>query len=142
MGNSVNRVYLLGNIGKKPELRFTQSGTGVLSFRMATNERFKDKNGEWQERAEWHTVVVWGKRAEGLSTLDLAGQKILVEGRIQTREYERGGEVKYFTEIVANDIVLCGSPRGAARQPASDPGIALPEDPGRGVDDFGDDLPF
>jgi single-strand DNA-binding protein len=118
---------------------------------MATNERFKDKAGEWQERAEWHTVVVWGKRAEGLAKLDLKGSKIYVDGRLQTRSWEdKEGNKRYSTEIVAQDVVLLGATRGAQeRQPGDDdPGPTAPRhtsgpatvDPG--WPDPTDDLPF
>jgi single-strand DNA-binding protein len=99
----------MGNLGQNPELRYTQSNQAVLSLRMATNERFKNRDGEWQERTEWHTVVVWGKRAEGLNRVVSKGTPLLVEGRLQTRQWEdKQGQKRYTTEVVAREILLLG----------------------------------
>jgi single-strand DNA-binding protein len=140
MASGLNRVYLLGNLGQNPELRATQSGQSVLSIRLATNERFKNSEGEWVDRAEWHSIVVWGKRAEALS-------KILVEGRIQTRKWEdKEGNTRYTTEIIAREILLLGRKGdGNGPPPHGDEdyggGAGAGADPGGGDYDDGD-IPF
>lgn len=114
----MNRAFLLGNIGQDPELRYTGSGTAVLNIRMATSERYKDRQSdEWKESTEWHSVTVWDKRAEALSKFLRKGSKILVEGTIQTRSYEgRDGTKRYSTEIKARDIVLLDKREDGERQ--------------------------
>ena len=105
----LNKVMLIGNLGQDPELKFTQGGQSVLKIRLATTETFLNKAGERQERTEWHTVVLWGKRAEALHKFLHKGKTIYVEGRIQTRSYEdKDGVKKYATDINANDIILLG----------------------------------
>lgn len=109
MAEGLNKVLLIGNVGQNPELRFTQSNQAVLSLRIATNERFKNRDGEWQERTEWHTVVVWGRRAEGLSKVVSKGSQLFIEGRLQTRSYEdKQGQKRYATEVVARDVIFVG----------------------------------
>lgn len=109
MAEGLNKVLLIGNLGQNPEIRYTQSGQAVLSLRMATNERFKNRDGEWQDRTEWHTVVVWGKRAEGLNRVVSKGTHLFIEGRLQTRSWEdKQGQKRYTTEIVAREIILLG----------------------------------
>jgi single-strand DNA-binding protein len=99
----------MGNLGQTPELRTTQSGQSVLSMRMATNERYKNNDGEWVDRAEWHSIVVWGKRAEALSKILSKGSPLLIEGRLQTRKWEdKEGNTRYTTEIVAREVLLQG----------------------------------
>jgi len=126
MANGLNRVYLIGNLGQTPELRYTQSEQAVLSLRLATNERFKNRDGEWQDRTEWHTVVVWGRRAEGLAKIVKKGTQLCAEGRLQTRQWEdRQGEKRYTTEVVAREIILLGGRRdgdgyGGAPPPGDD----------------------
>ena len=80
MGEGLNKVMLIGNLGQNPELRYTQSGQAVLSLRMATNERYKNRDGEWQDKTEWHTIVVWGKRAEGLRYQARVGEELARRG--------------------------------------------------------------
>lgn len=105
----LNRVTLLGNLGADPELRMTSGGQAVLKMRMATSETYLDRDKKRQERTEWHSVVVWGKRAEGLAKLLGKGSRLLVDGRIQTQSYEdAAGQKRYRTEIVANDVLLQG----------------------------------
>jgi single-strand DNA-binding protein len=108
MAKSVNKVILVGNLGKDPEVKFTPSGTPVAKFSLATNERYKDKAGEWQDRTEWHNIVAWQRLAEIVGEYVKKGSKIYIEGRIQTSSWEdkQSGEKKYRTEIVANDLVL------------------------------------
>ena len=107
MAKSVNKVILIGNLGKDPEVKYTPSGTPVAKFSLATNERYKDKSGEWQDRTEWHNIVAWQRLAEIVGEYVKKGQKLYIEGRIQTRSWEdKDGQKKYMTEIVANDLVL------------------------------------
>jgi len=109
MAEGVNKVLLIGNLGQQPELRFTKSEQAVLSLRIATNERFKNRDGEWQDRTEWHTVVVWGRRAEGLNKVVKKGTHLYIEGRLQTRSWEdKQGQKRYTTEVVAKEVVLLG----------------------------------
>src|SRR3954470_8355177 len=108
MSEGMNRVILLGNLGGDPELRYTQTGTAVLSVRMATNESWLDRNKENQERTEWHSVVVWGARAEALSKLLTKGSQVLVEGSLRTSSYEKDGIKRSKTEIHAREICFAG----------------------------------
>ena len=109
-GKSLNRVTLIGNLGKDPEVKFTPSGTPVAKIALATNERFKDKNGEWQDRTEWHNVVLWQRLAEIAGEYLKKGGKVYIEGRLQTRSWDdkTSGQKKFMTEVVANDLVLLG----------------------------------
>ena len=110
MAKSVNKVILIGNLGKDPEVKFTPSGTAVAKFSLATNERYKDKSGEWQDRTEWHNIVAWQRQAEIIGEYVKKGNKLYIEGRLQTSSWEdkQSGEKKYRTEIIAQDIVLLG----------------------------------
>ena len=113
MSDGLNKVMLLGNLGQDPELRYTQGGQAVLNLRIATNESYLNKDGQRQERTEWHAVIIWGKRGEGLSKVLSKGKQIFVEGRLQTRSWEdKQGNKRYTTEIVANDVVLLGGGGG------------------------------
>jgi single-strand DNA-binding protein len=114
MAEGLNRAILVGNLGMDPELKFTQGGQAVLRIRLATSDSFLNKSGERQERTEWHTVVVWGKRAESLNKILSKGRTIWVEGRIQTRSWEdkKDGSKRYATEINAQNIGLVGSGGG------------------------------
>lgn len=161
----LNRAILIGNLGTDPELKFTQSSQAVLRLRLATTETFLGKNRERQEKTEWHTVVVWGNRAEALNKILSKGSRICVEGRIQTRDWEdKQGQKRYTTEINAQNIVLLGGGargeggRGGAGGGGSEyqgrggGGGAASDFPASGgggesfpVDDFGppdDDIPF
>lgn len=115
MPKSVNKVILVGNIGKDPDVKYTPSGVPVAKFSLATNERFKGKSGEWQERTEWHNVTAWQRLAEIVGEYVQKGNKLYVEGRLQTSSWEdrQSGDKKYKTEIVAHDLVLLGSNNGA-----------------------------
>jgi single-strand DNA-binding protein len=116
MAEGLNRAILVGNLGMDPELKFTQGGQAVLRIRLATSESFVNKSGERQDRTEWHTVIVWGKRAEALNKILSKGRTIWVEGRIQTRSWEdKDGGKRYATEINANNIGLVGSGGGGGR---------------------------
>jgi single-strand DNA-binding protein len=107
MAKSVNKVILLGNVGKDPEVKFLPSGSAVANFTLATSERFKDKSGEFQERTEWHNLVAYQRLAEIVRDYVKKGSKLYIEGRIQTRSWDdKDGQKKYRTEIVVNDLVL------------------------------------
>lgn len=111
MAKSINKVILVGNVGKNPEVKYTPNGVAMAKFSVATNERFKDKSGEWQDRTEWHNVVAWQRLAEIVGEYVQQGAKLYIEGKLQTSSWEdrNNGEKKYRTEIVARDIVLLGS---------------------------------
>jgi len=109
----VNKVMLIGRLGKDPELRYTQQGLAVANFTLATNESFNNREGERQERTEWHRIVAWGKQAEFCSNYLAKGRQVFVEGRIQTREWEdKEGEKRRTTEIVAQSIQALGARQG------------------------------
>lgn len=105
---SVNKVILLGNLGKDAETKFTPGGTPVTKFSLATSRRWKDKQtGDWKEETDWHNIVLW--QAENLANYLTKGQKVYIEGRIQTRSYDdKDGKKQWFTEIVAEEIILVG----------------------------------
>jgi single-strand DNA-binding protein len=113
----VNKVILVGNLGKDPEVKYTPNSTAVAKFSLATNERFKDKAGEWQDRTEWHNIVAWQRLAEIVGEYIKKGSKVYIEGRLQTSSWEdkQSGEKKYRTEIIAQDLVMLGG-RGDAEQ--------------------------
>jgi single-strand DNA-binding protein len=109
MAGGVNKVILVGHLGADPDMRYTPSGQGVCELRLATSESWNDKNGQRQERTEWHRIVVWGKRAEVCSKYLAKGRQVFVEGRIQTRTYDdKDGNKRYITEIIANDVQFLG----------------------------------
>jgi single-strand DNA-binding protein len=107
---SVNKVILIGNLGKDPEMKFTQAGMPVAKFSIATNERFKDKDGNWQDRTEWHNVVAFQKLAEIIGQYLKKGGKCYIEGSLRTGSWDdkETGKKMYKTEIIANDLVLLG----------------------------------
>jgi single-strand DNA-binding protein len=107
---SVNKVILIGNLGKDPEVKFTPQGTPVAKITLATNERFKGKDGEWQDRTEWHNVVLWQRLAEIAGEYLKKGGKVYIEGRLQTRSWDdkTSGQKKYMTEVVGSDLILLG----------------------------------
>jgi single-strand DNA-binding protein len=110
MAKSVNKVILVGNLGKDPEIKYTPSGTPVAKFSLATNESYKDKAGQWQERTEWHNIVAWQRLAEIVGEYVKKGSKVYIEGRLQTSSWDdkESGQKKYKTEIVAHELVLLG----------------------------------
>ena len=111
MPKSVNKVILVGNVGKDPEVKYSPSGTPVAKFSMATNERFKDRRGKWQDRVEWHNIVAWQRLAEIVGEYVAIGSKLYIEGKLQTSRWEdhQSGQIKYRTEVMAREIVLLGS---------------------------------
>ena len=126
---SVNKVILIGNLGRDPELRYTKSGQAVANFSIATNEKWTDKEGARQERTEWHRIVAWGKTGELCSQYLAKGRSAYIEGRLQTREYEdKEGIKRYTTEIIAQNVTFLGgrgeggAPPGAAGSGGTPPG--------------------
>lgn len=113
---SVNKVILIGNLGGAPEVRYTQSGQVVASFNVATNEKWKGKDGQNQEKTEWHKIVAWGKTAENCGQYLNKGSPVYIEGRLQTREWEdkNGGGKRYATEVLVQSIQFLGGGRGQA----------------------------
>lgn len=112
---SVNKVLLVGNLGRDAEVRYTPGGAPVASFSIATTENWTSKDGEKHEQTEWHRIVLWGKQAETLQPYLTKGKQIFVEGRLQTRQWEKDGQKHYTTEIKADRIVLLGGGRGSER---------------------------
>ncbi len=111
---SLNKVMLIGNLGDDPEVRATPGGQSVATLRMATNERWTDKNGQQQERTEWHRVVVWGKQADQCKEYLHKGRQVYVEGRMQTREWQdKEGHRRFTTEVVAQRVQFLGGRDGA-----------------------------
>lgn len=107
---SVNKVILIGNLGKDPEIKYTPQGTAVAKFSLATSRNFKGKDGQWQEQTDWHNVVAWEGLAKVAGDYLKKGGKVYIEGRLQTRSWDdkQSGQKKYMTEVVASDLVLLG----------------------------------
>ncbi len=113
----VNKVILIGNLGKDPELRYTPSGQPVATFSLATTERWTDRNGQRQDRTEWHNVVAWGKLGELVNQYLKKGRSAYIEGRITTRSWDdKDGNKRYKTEIVANQVHFLGSSAGQSTE--------------------------
>ena len=140
---SVNKVILVGNLGRDAELRYTPGGAAVATLNLATTEVWNDKQGQKQEKTEWHRIVLWGKQAETLQEYLTKGKQIYVEGRLQTRQWDdKDGHKRYTTEVKADRITLLGGggrgsmDRGEAAHPAS----SADEPPVGPITD--DDIPF
>ena len=148
MARSINKVFLIGNLGSDPEaLRYTPQGVAVVNIRLATNETWKDKQtGEQQQRTEWHRVVLYGRLAEIVQQYLRKGSKVWVEGRLQTREWEREGQKQYTTEIIANELVMLDSRNtmGDSNWDAAPSSSSRSQEPSRPAnnDTFDDDIPF
>ena len=162
MAKSVNKVILIGHLGKDPEVKYTPSGVPMATFSLATNERYKDKSGQWQDRTEWHNLIAWQRLAEIVGEYTQKGSHVYVEGRLQTSSWDdkQSGDKKYRTEIVVRDISLLGGSReqqagrpvgnGARRNGSSakthesfdqrHPGNSYEELPEAGITD--EDIPF
>jgi single-strand DNA-binding protein len=141
---SLNKVMLIGNLGKDPEVRYTQAGTAVASFSLATSERFKGKTGEWEEKTEWHNITLWGRLAEISGEYLSKGKTVYIEGRLQTRKWQdRDGKDRYTTEIVGDRMqMLSGKGDGGARQGGgreAEQATQVNEEPAFNPDD---DIPF
>lgn len=141
---SLNKVMLIGNLGKDPEVRYTTAGTAVASFSIATSERFKNKTGEWDERTEWHNITLWGRLAEIAGEYLAKGKTVYIEGRLQTRKWQdKDGRDRYTTEIVGEKMQMLGGkgePRsGAGKGATEDRDFPQYEEPAFNPDD---DIPF
>jgi single-strand DNA-binding protein len=140
---SLNKVMLIGNLGKDPELRFTQNGRAVARFPVATSEQWTDQSGQRQDRTEWHNVVVWGKQAETCGQYLSKGRQVFIEGSIRSRQYDdKEGQKRYITEVIAQRVQFLGGGRGEGSgrgapmgggEGGDAPPAPMPED---------DDIPF
>jgi single-strand DNA-binding protein len=152
---SVNKVIIIGNLGRDPETRYMPDGGAICNISVATTDKWKDKNGEMQEKTEWHRVAFFGKLAEIAGEYLKKGSQVYVEGRLQTRKWQdKDGQDKYSTEIVANQMQMLGSRQGmggggrAAESAgpeeggSSKPAGKAPAKSGGKFDDFEDDIPF
>ena len=141
MSRSLNKVQLIGNLGKDPELKYTPSGVAVATFSIATSESWKDQDGNQQEKTEWHNIVAWRKLAEICGEYLKKGKKVYLEGKLQTRNYEKDGVKRYVTEIVADQLIMLdgGGGSGAGR---SNSGSAAESAPTHADVPKDDDLPF
>jgi len=120
--NGLNKVTLLGNVGKDPELHATKNNSSVVNFPLATTESWKNKDGEWDNRTEWHKIVAWGNKADYAGKYFKKGFTVLVEGKLQTRKYDdKNGVTHYVTEIVASDFILISSGAKGATNPGPQP---------------------
>lgn len=144
----INKVILIGNLGADPEIRYTQSGTPVVNFRIATTERWKGQDGQQQENTEWHSIVAWRRLAEICSEFLSKGSKVYIEGKLQTRKWQdQNGNDRYTTEIVARDMQML-SPRGTGTNAGG--GDSYASNNNDGYQDYppepppntGDDVPF
>ena len=164
MAAGVNKVILIGNLGRDPELRYTQSGQAVANFTLATTETWNKREGGREERTEWHRIVAWGRTAELCAQYLSKGRTVYVEGRLQTREWEnREGQKQKTTEVVALSVQFLGGPRGSGANAAQDSGANAaqagganaaqaggtgggsdsgPQDPGDDGPPPGEDIPF
>ncbi len=145
---SVNKVILVGNVGKDPEVRHLDSGVAVTKFPFATSETYTAKNGERVSNTEWHNIVLWRGLAEVAEKYVKKGSKLFLEGKITSRQYEKDGQTKYFTEIVVNNMVMLDSKNTAppeeskdnlSQAPTPDTTVNKPETEDTGGDE---DLPF
>ena len=140
---SVNKVILIGNLGKDPELRFTSTGSAVARFPIATSEVWNDRDGNKQERTEWHNIIVWGKQGESCSQYLAKGRQVFVEGSIRSRSYDdKTGTKRYVTEIVAQRIRFLGGGGGTRMAPEVEGGGTDEISTGGGQPPFDDDIPF
>lgn len=154
MSEGLNRWMGIGNLGADPELRMTAGGQAILKLRLACTESYLDKSNTRQERTEWVSVTIWGKRGEALAKILTKGSSLYVEGSLRTSSYEKDGEKRYRTELVASNVVLTGgrsagtqgsAPGAGARPPRPPQDAAAPAAPAP-QDDYGDfsggDIPF
>ena len=156
---SVNKVILIGNLGRDPETRYTTGGDAVTTLNIATSEQWKDKSGEKQERTEWHRVVLFARLAEIAGEYLKKGRSVYIEGRLQTRKYtDKDGVEKYSTEIVADrmqllggregggagggDVELAGATSGGGRRESAGGGASKGGGAKKNTEDFDDDIPF
>jgi single-strand DNA-binding protein len=146
---SVNKVILIGNLGRDPEVRYMPSGDAMVNLSLATTDNWRDKSGEKQEKTEWHRVVMFGKVAEIAGEYLKKGSQAYFEGRLQTRKWtDKEGQERYTTEIVADRMQMLGSRSGGSTRAAPDdeapasPRTSGAAQQGGGIDDLEDDIPF
>lgn len=154
MARGVNKVMLIGNLGQDPEMRYTGSGTAVCNMRLATTENYKDSNGEWVEKTEWHNIVAWARLAEICNEYLRKGSQVYFEGQLQTRSWEdRDGNTRYTTEVKAREMLMLGGREDGGFGGGPSNGSSSRSAPSKGGgetadvdDDFSfepdDDLPF
>jgi len=146
--SSLNKAMIIGRLGQDPDVRYTQSNTAVANMSIATSERYKDKQGEWKERTEWHRVVAWGRTAEICQEYLQKGSQVYIEGPIQTRKWEdKEGQTRYTTEIKALTMTMLDSKGDSAggdvpKKPDSSQPVSSSVDLNEDFDDIDDDLPF
>lgn len=142
----VNKVILIGNLGADPEVKTLESGTKVATIRLATTERYKDRDGNAQEKTEWHNVVLWRGLAEITEKYLKKGRQVYIEGSLQTRKWtDQSGADRYTTEIVAREMTMLGGPGGSGGDSAPSNGFSsnqVSEPPQQPIGDIDDDLPF
>lgn len=140
---SVNKVILIGNLGKDPEVRFTSNGRAVAHFPIATSEVWNDVNGSRQERTEWHNIIVWGKQGETCGQYLAKGRQVYVEGSIRSRSYDdKDGNKRYVTEIVAQRVRFLGGGGGTRVAPEAEGEASGEPSPGGQAPPVDDDIPF
>ena len=143
---SVNKAILVGNLGKDPEVRFTNTGSAVANFSIATSEVWNDRDGKRQERTEWHNIIVWGKQGETCAQYLAKGRQAYIEGSIRSRSYDdKNGQKRYITEIIAQRVRFLGGGGGTRVAPeaeAETPGEAPAAAGGAQTPPFDDDIPF
>jgi single-strand DNA-binding protein len=132
-----NRVILIGNLGSDPEMRYTAGGTAVCKFSIATSRKFTGKDGQKQEKTEWHRIVAWAKLAEICGQYLGKGKQVMIEGRIEYGSYEKDGVKHYTTDIVAENMTMLGTPGGRGQDREPEPPFGAP--PGGAPED---DIPF
>ncbi len=137
MSKSLNKVQLIGNLGKDPELKYTSAGVAVATFSIATSDSWKDQEGNAQERTEWHNIVAWRKLAEICGEWLKKGKRVYIEGRLQTRTYEKDGVKRYMTEIVADQMIMLD---GGGQRPTNGSEAEVPASDAAPAKE--DDLPF
>ncbi|MCB1198131.1 MAG: single-stranded DNA-binding protein [Deltaproteobacteria bacterium] len=145
--SGINKVILVGRLGADPELRYTSNGNPVASLSLATSEKWKDKDGQSQEKTEWHRIVLWSRLAELAGQYLSKGRQIYIEGKLQTRKWEdKDGQTRYTTEIVGNQMQFLGGqsdmPAGAGSSTGSDLPPDLGPAPDMGPTGADDDIPF
>lgn len=140
---TVNKVMLIGRLGSDPDIRYTPAGSAVANFNIATNRAWKDRDGNLQESTDWHRIVLWARQAEFAKEYVKKGNRVYIEGRLQTREWEdQNGQKRYTTEVVANDIQLLESAGQRAETAGGDAPHAAEMPPPEDIDQTPDDVPF
>lgn len=142
MSGTFNKVLLVGRLGQDADVRYTGGGTAVATLSLATDDVWNDKDGKQQKRTDWHRIVIWGKVAETLKEYLVKGKQILVEGKLQTRNYDKDGQKRYITEVRSDRVVLLGGKagdHGGAVQAREDEAQTIAQASGRPDED---DIPF